>query len=350
MSQPRNQIRARRVRALAITAAAMVALAALSLLSDASHPATDDRAGARVLPDFADMSTAATGIRVTLADETYTLSRGSDGWTLSGAGGFPVRADRLAALADGLEALTWAEPRTRDPGKFDHIGLGDPREGGTGALVEILGAEGQVAAALITGRKDGAIYARRPGESLAYRVDGDLPPLFSSEGWLDLAILDISADAISAVRLTDPSGASAFLQRSVGSGDRAFRPGPPFETWRVADRAAASATALALSRFQPIGVKPASALSTRPVARHVTLTYDGLEVEAHAYREADGFFITVRAVEAGEGASRGETINERASGWAFRLTELDWREFTPPVSRIMRPAPPEPAVGAVQPT
>ena len=95
--------------------------------------------------------------------------------------------------------------------------------------------------------------------------------------------------------------------------------------------------ALALTRFLPIGVKPAAALRTQPVARHITQTHDGLEVDVRAYRERDGLFVTLRAVEAGEGATRAAAINERAAGWAFELTANDWADYTPLVSSIVKP-------------
>ena len=84
-------------------------------------------------------------------------------------------------------------------------------------------------------------------------------------------------------------------------------------------------------------MKPSSELQTRPVARHITETHDGLEVEVRAFREPDGYFVTIRAIEAGEGAHRGSTINDKAEGWAFELAEYDWNEFTPRVSAIVRP-------------
>ena len=90
-------------------------------------------------------------------------------------------------------------------------------------------------------------------------------------------------------------------------------------------------------RLQAIGVKPAADLTTKSVGRHITETHDGLEVEVEAYREPDGFFVTLRAVEAGEGAHRGSTINDKATGWAFELSEYDWNDFTPLVSSIVRP-------------
>lgn len=336
MTALKNQSRAFRIRIMSALAGVLVIAAVGSQFLGAPAAPRSDFQGDPVLPGFAQTRADATEIRITLADQSYTLFATPEGWRLQGTDGYPIRVDRLNELAGGLEALVWDAPRTRDPGKMNAIGLGDPREGGNGALVEVIGADGEVSAALLTGRKDEHIYVRRPGEMQAYRVMGTLPPLYTAEAWLDLDIIDLHTDAVSAVRFTDTSGASLFLQRTIGASDRAFRPAPPYETYELVNRLVTTGPALALTRFQPIGVRPASDLKSAPRGRHITQTHDGLEIEARPYREADGFFITLRAIEAGEGAHRGAAINERTRGWAFQVSELDWRDFAPRVSDIAR--------------
>ena len=349
MTDVPSQRRVRRLQVLGAVAGVLTVLAVLVSLGGGNSPQGAERIGDPVLPDFATVRAEASEIRVTLADETYSLVNGRDGWTLGGTDGYPIRADRLADLASGLETLAWGEGRTRDPGKMNRIGLGDPRDGGTGALVEIVNEAGTVTAALLTGRKGANVYARLPGEAQAFRVNGDLPPLYNHDAWLDLDIIDIHEDAVSAVRLYDAGGNSLYLQRSVGSSERSFRPAPPYQDYRLVSRIAASTPALALTRLQPIGVKPAAKLTTRLAARHITETHDGLEVELRAYREPDGYFVTLRAIEAGEGAQRGSTINQKAAGWAFEITEFDWNDFTPSIASIVRPPVPDEATAPAQP-
>jgi hypothetical protein len=337
MSRQRDRERVRRILLLASLAGILGLLALVSHLGGGAPVQTSERTGQAVFPDFEALRGEASEIRITLADERYTLVATGEGWRLGSRDGYPIRQDRLTELAAGMGSLVWDTPRTDDPEKLNRIGLGDPREGGTGALLELIGPDGAPAAVLITGRKGDAIYARRPDETTAYRVTGNLPPLYSAEAWLDLGFLDINEEAVSAVRLTDEAGENLFLQREVGSSDRAFRPAPPFQNYRLTSRLAVTGPALALTRFLPIGVKPAASLRTQPVARHITQTHDGLEVDVRAYRERDGYFITLRAIEAGEGAMRAEAINAQASGWAFELTATDWADYTPRVSDIVRP-------------
>ncbi len=337
MSAVRDAQRAKLATRLGLAALVAVIAAGLAQLGPEAPQENHARLGKPVLPGFETLRDTAREIRITVADESYTLERLDSGWTMKGMDGYRIRETALADLANGLQGLVWGAARTRDPEKFNRIGLGDPREGGTGALIELINAEGKVETALITGRRNDFLYGRLPDDSQAFRVEGDLPPLFTQNTWLDLDILDIHEDAISAVRLYDARGASLYLQRSVGSSERAFRPAPPYQDYKLVSRIAVSGPAMALTRFAPIGVKPAAQLKTKPVARHITETHDGLEVDLSAYREADGYFVTLRAIEAGQGANRGAAINERAQGWAFELTEIDWQDYTPRITDIVQP-------------
>ncbi|MEO1305879.1 MAG: hypothetical protein AAFV37_12955, partial [Pseudomonadota bacterium] len=126
-----------------------------------------------------------------------------------------------------------------------------------------------------------------------------------------------------------------YLRRAEGEGARSFQPAPPNQDDRLISRLAASTTALAITRLSPLDVKPEADLVTAPVARHISETFDGLEVDLRAFREPGGLWVTVRAVEAGEGARRAEVINEKAEGWAFRITDYDFQDFTPNVLSIV---------------
>ena len=345
MRSRRNTIRKRILAGLAGTAALLGAATFFASSNSATY-GYSDRLGHTVFPNIASALNSARIIRVKAADLSYTLKK-SDGdtWVMIESGSYPVRPDRLAHLAEGLAALQWGEARTIDPEKFKLIGLGDPDSGGNGARVLVLGDDGEVLAELITGRREDRLYGRVPGEDRSFLLRGDLPPFYSREAWLDLNIVNMLESVIAAVRLEDETGAELYLARAAGANARSFVPAPPYENERLISRLAPATTALTISRFAPIDVKPSAALQTRAIARHITSTYDGLEVDVSAYRESDGFYVTLRAVEAGEGARRAETINMKAEGWAFKLTEFDWNEFTPPVrSLIVRPQANPPAL------
>lgn len=280
-------------------------------------------------------------IDIVLADESYSLFRTPEGWRMDSPEGYPVIAERIGELLAGLEELSWGEARTGDPRKLDRLGLADPSDGGSGSQLIARNAQGEALAELVFGRRDDRLYLRQPGETLAFSAEGDLPGLRTRSGWLDFAVIAIVPAAIEGAVLVGNDDRRLHLTRQPGGGPRDFMLGPRHEDLRITNPLAAATPALALSRFAPLGVKPAGELTTQRVARHITLTQDGLEVITDAYDEPDGNFLTVRAVEAAEGAHRAAAINARAEGWAFEVARYDWADFTAPIDEIVRRVEPE---------
>ena len=335
MSQSHAQTRRKGVIVLAGVAVILWIVLSLTSLTSGSTSNLHARMGDAVLAEFGRTRADSQKIRFTLADESYTLARSATGWTLEETGGYPVRRDRLSELMGGLETLSFDEKRTDDPYKHDRIGLGHPQQDGNGALVEVFGQGTELVHSLIIGRKNDTIYVRDPEDAQTYRAEGTLPPFYNRRAWLDLDIIEIDPSAIRSTRITDETGRSLYLRRAEGADTRSFRPAPPNQNDRLISRLAASTTALAVTRLTPVDVKPAADLTTAPIARHISETFDGLEIDLRAYREPQGLWVTLRAVEAGEGARRAAAINEKAAGWAFRITDYDFQDFTPDVLSIV---------------
>ena len=313
-----------------------------ALIGNGPDPQNHTRFGQPVLQDFAVQRRTAQMVRFTLADDDYSLFRTSEGWVMPESGNYPVRRDRIADLMSGFETLAFDARRTADPYKLDLLGLGDPMQDGNGVLVEFLASDGTPLHNLVVGRRDERLYIRDPGDTQSYRATGELPPFYNRRAWLDFDILSIAPEAIRSVRLRDRTGASVYLRRRAGEGPQDFRPAPPYQNARIRNRLTVSRTALAITNFAPMDAKPAAELENRPSARHITETYDGLEVDLRIYNEDDGYWVTMRAIEAGEGARRAQVINQKAEGWAFSLPNIDRRDFTPRVSRLVSaPLPPE---------
>ena len=342
MSRRLDRKRSVLVQRLSITAASLWIILILFAVFNAGGRSTSPRTGNPVLSNFSAIKGDVARITITDQDVTYNLIKRGDAWLMEESGAYPVREDRLNTLLEGLETLSWGERRTSNPERLSLLALGDPREEGNGTLIELFSGDGARVAEVITGRRNEYTYARKPDETIAFRVRGDLPPLRTREAWLDLDIMSIEPSAVSAVRITGRGGNSVYLSRPAGSDARSFRPAPPYQDFEVTNPLAVSATALAITRLAPIDVKSAEALSGRAVSRHISETFDGLEIDLRAWRETDGYWVTLRAIEAGEGARRARTINERAEPYAFKLTEYDWLEFTPSVSELVaRPTPEE---------
>ncbi|MEM9740312.1 MAG: hypothetical protein AAF829_10610 [Pseudomonadota bacterium] len=326
--------RGRTLLALCAASAFMAGLLGLQALTSGETLERHPRSGAAVLAGLDPVASVAR-IDVRLADGSYALVRSGQSWRLDSEVGYPARQDRVGAFLTGLSELSWGAAKTQDPRKLNQLGLADPDSGGNGAEVLLRTEGGDILADFIAGRRDGALYLRNRGEQVSFSAEGDLPPLNSRRSWLDFDVIAMVPDAIAGVVLETPEGERLHLVRQPEGGPRDFIPGPAHTRERLVSRLAAATPALALSRFSPLDVKPDTALETAPLARHTTLTKDGLEVVAEAYEETDGLYLTIRAVEAAEGARRAEDINARALGWAFRLSRYDWGDYTVSISDIV---------------
>lgn len=342
MSVVQQVARKKTVRTLGIIAGGLLALLLLFSLFSAPVRPVHERSGSLVFPDVLSTLDNPPVLRITTADTAYTLKELPSGWGLVESGGFPVRADRMEVLSSALNTLSWGDLKTQDPEKFERIGLGHPMEDGNGALIEILNDQNEVVGALISGRKDESIYGRLPNDNaVSFQLNGELPPLYTRQAWLNLEVVEIPPEVIKSVRLVRPNGDRLYLERPAGGSARSFRPAPPNQDDRLISRISVSGPGLAISRFYPTDVKPASELKTEWIARHITVTHDALEIDAYAYAEDDGYYVTLRAVEAGDGANRASSINAKAEGWAFKLAEYDWSDFAPEIDSLVRRAPSE---------
>lgn len=322
----------RRALQMQVMSAFALIMTGLAVSVETMRPGSEDtqrRTERPALPGFSDIRARTDQIRVTLADQTYTLNRAGETWHLDGPDGFPVRPELLAQLGEGIESLIIEEARTRDAAKMSALGLSDPREGGNGALIEFLDSNAESMAGLITGYKAGRVYVRRPGEMTAFRAKGTLPPLHGAQAWLDLDVLSIRPETIAAARLTDADGRSVYLRREPGDAATAFRPAPPSDRLTTGGMAILAGPALALSRLRPVAVRPARTLGTPAFYTHVTETFDGLEVWTRVFEAEDGTYLSFRAVEAGLAAGQASAINARAGGWAFRISSVDRADFAP---------------------
>ncbi|MDP3737259.1 MAG: DUF4340 domain-containing protein [Hyphomonadaceae bacterium] len=296
--------------------------------------------GSSVLPDFAANAGKIGLVMVTTSEESYHLVHNADGWVLSEKGSYPVEADRIAQLTRALSEIKYARPMTRDDKKFDRIGLGDPLEGGTGALLDVGDGSGTSFAKLIVGYRDGTSYVRQVDDLQAWAVDGaTLPPLQRGARWLDLDVVATPADTIAEVFIRPAQGPGYRLLPADVSGQQ-FTIAPPYANRRVLASFAPTMTAQALTRFAPIDVAPADTVARgAPLAEYVVRTRSGVAIIVHGWRANERAWVTIGAAASEtaspEALAQAQAINDRAAGWAFALTELDWGTFSTPLAALV---------------
>ncbi len=119
-------------------------------------------------------------------------------------------------------------------------------------------------------------------------------------------------------------------------------------------QASVASAAEEITQLTPIDVQPAPAIQGAPVARIHALTTDGvtLDGELIASDNKTWLKLVARAQTPGDAAQEAAAlaINDRASAWAYALSDVQVSALTPPLSTIAPSAAPRPPASAPAPS
>ena len=333
----------RRARAttLAIVAFLMAAVAAITIGIQVRASRPDLAAGA-VLPGLSERIAQAQKIRIVSEEASYQIERVQRGeqsvWVMRDRGDFPVRAAPLATLTEGLEQLQYTRRMTADPDKFDRLGVGDPRQGGGGVLVQIEDAQGAFLVNLILGVETSGLYVRKPDQDQTWAARGELPPLRDVTTWLDLRPLSLEPETLARVEVSPREGRSyAMARESEAATD--FDIVQPARLEPLA-RSRVTATAERLTRLSPVDVQPAPAIQGAPFARVHAVTFDDVELDGELI-ESDGkaWLKLVARSNDPEQEAAALAINDQVAGWAYALSDADVQALAPALEALLPPPP-----------
>ncbi len=257
---------------------------------------------------------------------TYGLDRTETGWGLDVRQGYPVDPSRMLALTEGLVALTRERAMTRDPGKFERLGVADPRLGGDGARLTLLDREGKELAGLIVGVREGVTYVRDPSADQSWQVRGGLPPLRSPALWLRLDVIDRQASDIASVTVS-PEGEEAYdIQAAQGGFVLNTQEGPV----RLSEAGATPALALLATDF--IDVRPRAGVGELDLfGRHTTVFDDGLSVTLELRGGRGQVFALISA-----SGPEAEALNAQTQDWAYAIAPFNAASFMLPRQALLR--------------
>lgn len=335
MSTELAERRKRNALTLWLIAGALAAIAAVTIGIEyrASRP---DLASGPVIPGLEDSIRSGQRIIITSAEANYRIERAQRGdesvWVMRDRDDYPVLASRLAQLTEGLEGLRYTRRMTNDPSKHERLGVGDPREGGRGILVQIEDARGAPFVNLILGVETSGLYVRRPDSDQTWAVEGELPPLRNVAAWLQLTPLELPAERLARVEIMPREGRGYILGR-----DSAEMP------WRIVSPAlsalaqsSVTAAAERITQLSPVDVRTAPAIQGVPFARVRATTFDGVTLDAELI-ESDGRpWLKLVARAAGpEQEEAALAINNRAAPWAYALDPTDAEALAPPLGALI---------------
>lgn len=329
--------RRRQALAAALTAAALVIISVLALWREAATGAPPGVSGP-VAPGWAAEAPRADRIEIMSADGQFILERTPDGWVMPSRGGYAVRPERIAELDEALRGLTFARALTRDPDRFERLGVDDPAEGGAGVRLTVLDADNRLLVSLIAGasRGDAGQYVRTDGSPRAFAADGTLPELADPGRWLGLDFWDIDPATVARADVRPPRGPVYALGREVPT-DRHHALTSP-AGWHLITAGAGNGVATAGARLRFRDVRPDQTLTGAFTARHSGVSFDGLAWRFDFLAEGEERWarIEVRAL-APEAEARAAELNARTRGWAFLVSADAYERLTRPLADLAEP-------------
>ena len=342
MSAPTPAARRLRAGAAALAAALVLAgLGAASVWREARLGVEVDVSGP-VLPGWTAQADAVASVEIASAEARLRLSRAEAGWTMPSRGDYPIPPERIAALDEGLRTLVFERAMTRDPEKFDRLGLGAPGEGGAGVRVTLVDSEEEVLASLIVGaaHEDGeGLYVRRVGGRRAYAARGALPEeLASVSAWLGLDFWDLDGARVARAAIQPESGPAWRIERPGLSARNAELREP--QDWRLVTAGAGNGVAAAGLRLRFRDVKPEAALTGAFVARHSAVTFSGLAYRFDFHAEGEARWVTIEVEAAADDAQpRAERLQAQVEGWAFLTSPDAYERLARPLSGVAERSP-----------
>lgn len=310
--------------ALALVAAGSLAAAAL-VHANANSWVDRLPGGAKLFPDLPRNAAAVATLAIKRGEDTLTLARAGDAWTLKDKGGYPAQADKVRQLMVRMANAELIETKTRNPDRFDLLDVGDPaKKDGNATLLTLADDKGGKLAEVIVGKRSAeqlgtgksGTYVRRPGQNQAWLTDTDLSAAIGLSSWIDTIVLEMDTAKVTKLvvdvpgepQLTveKPAGGEAKLQ-AVPDGQKLKSDGTP---GYMVD---------ALSRLDLEDVRKAAATLPAAPLKAVATTASGLAVTLSARGEGDNRWVTVSAAGEGDAKDEAAKINARAGGWEYKL-------------------------------
>lgn len=296
--------------------AIVVAIAVVLVPSKTGQQA--ERESGPFLPGLAERVNEVDLIRVSAggATETLTLERRESSWVVQESAGYPADWSVLRPLLADLSQAVVLEEKTSNPEYYHRLGVQDPgAQDSASKLIEFPGEEA-IPSVIVGNSAQGreGQYLRLQGESRSVLVDRTITIPLNSTGWLAREIVDIADDDVLSVRVTHSDGeivemvrestdVTDFTLLNVPEGREAA------STWTVNQLAGV------LSGLELEDAAPVDDIDWTDAGEILLTTSSGLEVKALMKEDGENRWLRVEA----NGSDQAESINERVTGWAYRI-------------------------------
>jgi hypothetical protein len=296
-------------------------------------------AGEKLYPEFLPRVNDATYIKIQTNQETLTLTKSQDQWTVKENDNYPAAINKVRELVLGVGNLKLVEPKTKKPENYARIGLQDvTEEDATSTHITIIAGSDKKLADLIIGNNKPAksdvsqksYYVRKVNDPQSWLVDGNLPDKWQPKDWLDIDIIEIPRERIQRVKVSHEDGELVYIHRDNPNVRdftlESLQPGEqvtaPYEVNNIA-------TTFTKMTFDDVVSAANAGVSDKPVYTAILTTFDGLEITFEPFAKDDKHFAKYSAGFNEEAAQRyQETLSQKES--AEKSDEATTTPETPP--------------------
>lgn len=272
----------------------LVVMGAIWLSSQRNMP-RDDTAGARVVPALAAAVNDVSEVRLLKGGEqaTVTLKRTATNWQVAERANHPADSAKLRKLLIDLSDLKVVEQKTANPANYAVVGVEDVTAAdATGVRIELDGLQEPVS--LIVGKRAGSrsSYVRLANSDQSLEVAPALTLDTDPKNWLDRSVLDVAADRVQQVRVTEAKGITYTAQReSRDQTDFTVPDLPRGRTLSSPTAANSASTALAALSADDIRRMAADEPWNKDVTRAEFRLFDGTIVDIQGRKEGEQHWI-----------------------------------------------------------
>ena len=313
----------------------------------------------RMFPALEASAKDVTTIQVETKKAAFNVSRTSGGaWRLPDKLNYPADFNTIRKVILGLSELDLVERRTARADWHERLGLGLPKTGGSGTLITLKDAKGEVLASLIAGNSvEGAseggrqaIYVRRVNQDQAYVARGNFSVPSELSQWLDKAFIDLARDRIKTASLQPFKGRPYSVTRATPQDPNflVVEAIPAGRMLRTENEGNGIGNALLGLSFDD--VEPQAKLDFTSAAHATFASFDGLTLSLSLVEKDRDFWISMNAVGEAQPeppkpvgsapklrpdvVKEAKEINETVAGWAYKIPRYKGTLLTAPLEDL----------------
>ena len=272
-----------------------------------------------LLPELRNRINDVTEVRVTRNDGQYAIVKNDGSWVLPGRDNYAADVGKLREILVALSDATVVEQKTSNPDKYGVLDVDDPAGEDSGAtLLTISGDSFEYGVVIGKTAQANYRYVRivDAQQSVLINQNPDLPDTIA--GWMDSDLLDIASSVIQSVSIRHADGERIDIAKAAQEDSNFVVSNVPegreitYET--VANGIGGALAGLIMEdvRKSPADIEPAVTTEFH--------TYDGLTLSITTFTEEDSSWVSIAAASTEEN-SVADAINERLSGWQFRIPD-----------------------------